>query len=316
MKTGRREAYFAMTAAVLGMALTPLDWVLSGVEKRRYAKASINRLPIVIVVGPPRSGTTLVAQVLIDHLPVSYINNLTSVFPRSPITANAILANLLPARKMDYKRYYGKSRQWTGVNDGLYLWDRWLGPCRAIVPDALTPNAAHDMPVFFGALEAFYGKPLVNKINRLNTCAHLVANVLDNVTFICLDRDPVYLAQSLLKARLEITGDLSAPYGVNHRSGLPFSGDCVDDVCEQVLFHRESANHQLALLGKERFWVISYESFCRQPHLLVKRVAKQVFKMPIQESQLRAKLKPFCVSNRRRIKPEWFEQLKRNFRHL
>lgn len=316
IKTGSREAYFAIAAAVIGVLLSPLDWMLSAIENRRYAKASGNQMPIVIVVGPPRSGTTLVAQVLIDHLPVSYINNLTSIFPRSPITANAILGRFLPNRAVGYQRFYGKSRQWSGVNDGLYIWDRWLGHCRTQVPIELAQTAAQDMAIFFGAFEAYYRKPLVNKVNRLNTCAGLISNILDNVTFICLDRDPVLLAQSLLRARQEITGDLSVPYGVDHRSGQEMSCDVVEDVCDQVIFHRQVACDQQKLIGKEKFWIVSYESFCDQPHVLVERVAREVLKTPIDTGQLRATLKPFKASKRCRIERELFDRFEQKLRHL
>ena len=58
-----------------------------------YAKARAPRHPIIIVVGPPRSGTTLVAQTLTHYLNLTYFNNVTSLFPRSPICGNRILRN-------------------------------------------------------------------------------------------------------------------------------------------------------------------------------------------------------------------------------
>ena len=45
--------------------------------------------------------------------------------------------------------------------------------------------------------------------------ATLVAEVLENAFFKCMVRDPLYLAQSLLGARLEMHADPLSPYGVD-----------------------------------------------------------------------------------------------------
>src|SRR5688572_28423014 len=78
LRTGDPAALFAMRSAILGVLAAPLDRVLEIAERRRYRIAPPPRLPQVIVCGAPRTGTTLAAQVLIDQLPVAYLNNLTS----------------------------------------------------------------------------------------------------------------------------------------------------------------------------------------------------------------------------------------------
>jgi hypothetical protein len=103
----------------------------------------------------------------------------------------------------------------------------------------------------------------VNKVNRLNTCADLVAEWLPNAWFICLRRDPLYLAQSLYVARDVIAGDFDTPYGTRHSGATP--GDPIEDVCRQVIYHEAEARRQQALLGPTRFSVVSYEEFCRRP---------------------------------------------------
>ena len=85
VRTGDPAARFTMLNAVAGVAATPLDMALAVVERRRYAAASSPRKPIVLVCGAPRTGTSLVTQTLIRHLPVHYFNNLTAVFSRSPV---------------------------------------------------------------------------------------------------------------------------------------------------------------------------------------------------------------------------------------
>jgi hypothetical protein len=87
LRTRRPEAIHALFATGLGPLLAPLDLALVARERERLARAAAPRLPIVFVMGPPRSGTTLLALSLIRALRVAYIPNLTALFPRAPIEA-------------------------------------------------------------------------------------------------------------------------------------------------------------------------------------------------------------------------------------
>jgi hypothetical protein len=291
-------ALFTMATVLLGIVCTPLDLLLQIREGRRYQNVSSPEFPLIFVVGPPRSGTTLVAQVLIAHLPVCYLNNLTAVFPRSPITANVLLGKFLGPPKIAYRSYYGKSLHLSGPNDALYIWDRWLGKDRTQVPTVLSDRAKEDMIRFFSAYQEACPKPFVNKVNRLVSCAHIVAEVLDKSYFICLKRDPVYLAQSLLRARLDIHGDVTMPYGVTARDLSASRKDYIQDVCDQVTFYEQKIAEQLQAIGPSRFWITSYEDFCKDPAALVKRVSEEILQHSVDPGRLQAELQAFKASNR------------------
>jgi Sulfotransferase family len=299
-----------MLLAGLGLALTPADLVLSVAERGRYRMGACPTRPLIFVCGPPRSGTTLLAQVLIRYLPVAYFNNLTSVFPRSPITANAILRRLIRSYPVKFSAYYGKSDHLSGPNDALYLWDRWCGTDRTRIPRAFDSQPRAEMRAFFAAVQDFYQLPLINKNNSLNTFASLVADILPTSQFICLDRDPVFLAQSLLIARKEIVGDLSTPYGIHHRAAGGASDDPIEDVCRQVVFHQAVACDQLARIGPERFHVISYESFCATPREVVRWVAEEILHDPRVAADELKQLQPFQVSRRVRLDERTLAQIR------
>ncbi len=306
LKTRDPAAQFAMLSVALGVAATPLDLLLQVAEGRLYARAPDACLPLVLVAGPPRSGTTIVAQTLIAHLDVAYFNNLTAVFPRAPIVANRIFGRFLrPATS--FHNYYGRTSGLSGVNDALHIWDRWLGPDRTRVPDEITDQQTLEMRRFFGALEASSHKPVVNKNNRLNTCAHLIAARLPQSHFLCLEREPVFLAQSLLQARHDIIGDSTVPYGVDSEGSR--LDDPVGDVCRQVRFHREMVLRQLEAIGRSRFWLVSYERFCEEPWRLVTAVGREVLRQPVDEKHLRESLSSFKISNRPRVSAEVFADL-------
>lgn len=264
------SARSALFMAGLGVAAVPFDWLLSFKERRSLRQVSAPTKPVVIVCGPPRSGTTLVAQYLINSLDVAYINNLTSVFPRSPVTVNRWWGKNSIRTGGSYRAFYGKSRGFSGANDGLYIWDRWLGSDRSAIPDSLMEKSEQDLPAFFSAMQSVYDRPLVTKINRLNVAAHLVSAVLPQAFFVFVERDPVWLAQSLIIARERIGGDPDVAYGTQHPSAI--RGDVVADVARQVEFHRAESVAVMAKLPPDRFLRLRYEDFCRSPADLLEKI--------------------------------------------
>lgn len=313
VKTGDPAAHFAMRSAAAGLATTPLDLLLRPFENRLLRNAPRRKHPIVFVCGAPRSGTTVVAQTLINHLPVAYFDNLTSVFPRSPLTATRLLRRKRrEATSIEYHSYYGKSTKWGGPNDALYLWDRWLGDDRAAIPTKFSERTARDMRRFFDAAEAVHGRALLNKCNNLNTFAHLVAEVLPEARFVCTTRDRRYLAQSLFKARTDIHGDPNVPYGLAEREAAGGAVDVYDDVCRQVLFHERTIERQRAMIGPKQFRIVPYEKFCAEPKRLVDLLRRDVFDLPPSDEHI----PPFEPANYRKIDAGDFDRLASRFDEL
>jgi len=316
LTSGSAEARFALIGALMGIIIVPVDFVLSVFEKRLYARYRTPRKPLVFVCGPPRSGTTLLSQALINNLPLQYFNNLTSWFPRAPLTAMHLFGHWLPRHEVNYTAFYGKTRYLSGPNDALYLWDRWVGKNRDTVPDRLLPDAEKYMPQLFAAAEDLLDSALINKNNRLNTYAHLAADALPTAFFICMRRNPLMLAQSLLIARKEIVGHVDLPYGIDS-DDRPRSatGDYLDDICQQVLYYERAAERQQQLIGKERFWIVDYEQFCHMPQQLVRQVAQSILNLSVPPDYF-SHLEPFHVSDKVRISEEEFNGLRRRLEQL
>ncbi len=296
----------ALFLAAGGVALSPLDYLLSRFERYDFAAREIQSPRLMLVCGPPRSGTTLVSQFLINHLEVSYINNLSSLFPRAPLLANRALCKWVKPKPASYSAYYGRSRHLSGTNDGLHIWDRWLGPDRSSTPRELAPGAVEDMPGFFSAWQTLYGIPTVNKVNRLFSCIDLVAPVLPDSYFVCLRRDPVMLAQSLLIARKEISGNLHQVYGLRHED--IDETDPVEDVCRQVIYYQNlTLSLQQGQYG-DRVTVLDYEQFCDNPQKLLTLLETNVG-YPLNRRDHTEIKHRFEVSRRRRVSEAEFEQL-------
>jgi hypothetical protein len=295
----------AMLFTAGGLLALPLDLALRRSEQRRYRDAAPPTRPIVLVCGAPRAGTTVLAQLLAAQLPVAYLRNLTQLFPRSPLTARAIFGRFLRSRPTTHS-FYGRTTGLSGMNDALQIWDRWLDPERRVPTDVLTPERRDGMIRFFGAFEAMTGMPALNKNNSLDVQAAPVGEALPTARFVCVTRDPIFLAQSLLVARSDILGDEQRAYGVDDPDA-PAGLDPIDDVCRQVRFHGREQQRQHQLLGPERFRFVAYEKLCVDPAAHIREIATAL-DLPLDEARL-AGVEPLGLRNRVRIPPADFKRI-------
>ena len=73
--------------------LTPLNFIANPIEKLWFTDEDIKYLdmfPPVFIIGSPRSGTTVLYQLLCKHLQFGYINNFVSNWPKAPLTATKL----------------------------------------------------------------------------------------------------------------------------------------------------------------------------------------------------------------------------------
>jgi len=313
---GKPAGRMAIVYSIMGLIMIPFDSVLQIAERKYYDHIGQSQLPQLFVCGAPRSGTTVVVQTLIKHLPVFYFNNLTSLFPRSPITANKLFGRMLPdnQQELPLESFYGRTTRLSCPNDALYIWDRWVGLDRKKIPTAFAPATQVELARFFSAIEAYSGKPLVAKNNNLNTYAHLVAPVLPHAYFICLDRDPLYLAQSLFLARKFINGDEHLPYGI--QGPVSKKDDPMEDICQQALFHQALNKRQQERIGADRFIILPYEDFCSRPAYWVAKVAEEILGQPLDRAKLEAQLPPLTVANKRKVDAATFQALAKTLDRL
>lgn len=263
-----------MATAAGGLLTSPVDWLLRPLEARLYRNAPEPQSPILIVVGPPRSGTTLVAQTLIRYLRCNYFNNLTSLFPGAPITANRLLPRQFQPEQVRPKSFYGRTARMFGHNDGLHLWDRWLGNDRTKPVVEISEEKKDQMRRFFGAFQAQFPGPLVIKNNNLNVCAGLIGQILPTARFVCLSRDHEDLTHSLLVARNTIHGDQRVPYGLGP-AGFEHLHP-LESIRTQISFLEQQSQRQQDTLGPGRFWHLPYEDFCIRPAHWVRTFAKRL----------------------------------------
>lgn len=275
LKSGDPAARRALLRAAARILATPVDVTLSVFEHRLIDRVGgVGEAPIVLIVGGPRAGTTLVFQVLARHLDVSSTTNVIDVFPRSPIVASRLFRALGQQDSVGaFSAFYGNTAPFRGPNDAFEIWNRWLGSDRYQASDELTPLAIADMRAFMSAWAAVAGRPLLNKNNRNTGVMGMLAEALPAAHFIVVERDPLYMAQSLLFAREVVQGDRGEGWGFGAHTER---SDAVVSVAEQVADVSSIVARETAKVGPERMTRVGYESFCADPGEVVAAIGDRL----------------------------------------
>jgi hypothetical protein len=319
LRSGDRAAYTALCLAGMELGLAPLDLALRSYEKRLHQRsAAYSDLPILLVVGAPRSGSTLVYQALVSGLDVSYFSNLGSLFPRAPIAASLLFGGAPRTRPKPFRSYYGNTAGLSGPSDAFSIWNRWLGATdRYHAPASIDEEQSRSMREFFDTWLSTFGRPLVNKNNRNTDCLALLAAALPNARFVVVRREPEYVAQSLVLAREQIQGSRFVGWGLLSQDSNPDAGreGYLDDVCRQVFAIEARLREGEAQVDARRFLNVAYESFCEDPVGAVRRISRTLLDGAVNETAL-AQIGPFKVANRERLDPEEMTRMRGSLREL
>jgi hypothetical protein len=313
LRSGDRSAYAALFREGLGKLATPLDLMLTPWERRRIATARPSDLPLILIVGSPRAGTTLVSQVLSRYLDVSTINNLSALFPRAPITAARCFAWMLADRAPRFTSFYGQTLRLADPNEGFHIWNRWLGSDRYRAARSLDSASQIEMVRFFDAWLTAAGKPLLSKHIRNTDAVTTLAETLPNSYFIGVTRKPRMVVQSLIRARQQIQGSKDLDWGLYSRADAA-NGDplgYVDDVCHQVIETRNQLRLAKVQVGTDRFHEIDYDAFCRDPCQAVDGVSSFVPKTRVHRQRLNDELRPFQPSNQSHLTADEMGRMER-----
>ncbi|GEM_PF-260378 len=219
------------------------------------------RHPVILIVGPPRSGSTFLLQRLAATGSFGYPSNLVSRFHSAPFVG-ALAHRLLLDPELDHRGEMSRglsgeiprqTEDTAGGPDGLSTLGKTTGPAnvnefwyawRAHLPSTASDDMTLDelnridhagLRAMAAGLEAGFERPVAMKALILSFHAELLAEMFPTAVFLRLDRDPAETVDSILAARRVHNEDPSAwwslrPRDIESLQRLP----PVDQVAHQV----------------------------------------------------------------------------------
>lgn len=273
LSSGNIIAYQTLAREIVRPLLSPVDRLLQSKESKLLADAKEIKLPMLFIVGSPRSGSTLLYLVLANALDVSWFPNISQMFTRSPITVAERFAR---TEKKPFKlaNFFGNTPGLSLPNDGFSIWNRWHGNNRYI--PRISAESIEPMRAFMSAWMARFEKPLLNKNNRNTLCIRQLSEVFPTAHFVVINRDTSDTARSLVRARQFVQGSKHRAWGLlSHSTHKDDELGYIDDVCDQISEIRDQMNAGISAIDPDRVTKVSYEDLCREPVRIVNLVGSR-----------------------------------------
>lgn len=260
---------------VWARALRGLNRGLAGLETRREegGEAPLPQKPI-FVVGAPRSGSTLLYQLLVVRFDVAYLSNLHCRFFGAPaLVERAFGKRLRPPE--DFSSRFGSTRGLAAPSECGPYWYRFFrkSPQHVSLTD-IEPDRLERLRESVRAFARAAGRPLVfkNLVNSVRLAP--LAAALPEALFVFVRRDETDTAASILAGRRSVNADESdwwsvEPPEIERLRSLPPR----EQVLEQVRAVESLVDQAREEIGRDRFLDVRYEDVCADTHRALESVA-------------------------------------------
>jgi hypothetical protein len=290
MNEEKRTKGFERNMSLEGL-LKDINSNLSIVEEKLIQDVKLD-MPIVFILGPARSGSTLMTQWLANSGVFSYPTNLLSRFYQAPIMGAKLQLLLADERynfrdelkdfssEIDFKSDNGKTKGALAPNEFWYFWRRFLpfGELDYLPTDELFAKVDTGlMKAEFAGMMNVFQKPMALKAMILNYNIDFLDKVFENAIFLHTKRDPLTNIESVLNARERQLGAIDKWYSFK----IPEYYDLIklspfEQVAGQVYHVNNAVEAGLAAVAEHKKITVNYEDFCQQPGLVFEELKQKL----------------------------------------
>lgn len=281
--------------------------------------------PVACVVGAPRSGTTVLLQLLASTGAFSYPSNLVARFAYAPYLGARIQQMLFDPgydsqgdfadirSTVNLTSDLGKSKGALSTNEFQHFFRCHIptyDPCY-LSPDQLKETNFEGISKGLASLEYAFELPFATKAVLLQFNIPAFAERLPQLFFIYQTREPLLIMQSLLLARKRYYGNCNTWWSVKPKEySLLKKMDVYYQIAGQVYFTEKAITSGLQAIPKERQMKVSYRDICKNPNLFLNMLAEAYKKLGCNLNIDSSSLPKLIYQDQTRLPTEDIESLK------
>lgn len=218
----------------------------------------------IFIIGAPRTGSTLLFQLLLYCYHFSYISNIASFFYSCPATVTLLTQRIFGKYgNEDLKSEYGYVSGLMAPSEAGPLMERWFGK------DLTRVNVSYGDIGFvrqsMSAISHIMVGPCLFKTMKLTLKIEDLAKIFPGALFANIKRQPIYAAQSIILTRRKLLNSDRAWWSYE----LPDKDELLKlEPFEQVAFQIKTIWDLIEAgkrkLGPSRFVELTYEDLCHR----------------------------------------------------
>lgn len=229
----------------------------------------------VFIVGPARSGTTLLFQALAHAAKVSYLPQALDYGYGASNLLFRVFGKRMARHAASFDSRYGRTSGLLGPSEAFGFWRHWFwkgreGDHRHEVP--LAPPQAAALRTATTEIASHQGRPLLVKCLYLSLSVPALANAFPDARFIYATRDAIATAESSLHARAN-AGHRHAWWSTRPPGYLEMmDSPRQDQVLWQLGSIANTISRDLSSLDSRRWARVRYEDLCLDPRAVLQGV--------------------------------------------
>lgn len=265
--------------------LRTMNNVLASLEQTLIDRHTTPQKQTYFIIGLPRSGTTLLSQLLIKHFNIGYVSNFIARFWECPALGATIQKQLFDGQPSltTLDSNFGMTDGNFGPHEFGFFWRRWFDYKEHDFCEK--GNDSKKMLAEIAALEHALEQPMLFK--NLAACgmhAHWLSRVLPKAKFILLRRNPQDTAQSILSARINYSGSEKdwfsiRPPGYAKIKRLPYD----EQIAQQILHTDLHLASQLSNIDCSRYLTVHYEDLLQDAGKVLNKISSFIDIEPINQ---------------------------------
>ena len=227
------------------------------------------KYPTIHVIGAPRSGTTLVTQILSSFLSIGYINNLIAAFWKAPLVGIQLSKKLLGTDYIsDFSSLFGRTKNIYEPHEFGYFWNAHLA-----YNDFQQKGSDHEKNIDWEKLRLIlinityaFEKPVLFKSFLAGFHAAHLYEVLPKTCFIYIRRNFINNALSIYNLRKKMLGDVNLWASIKPKQYNELKNENIyNQITGQVLYLEQEYLEQLKNVPADNKIIVNYEEVCKNP---------------------------------------------------
>lgn len=246
----------------LSYAALPVGRLYESVIAADFYESGQGQRGIVFIVGAPRTGSTLLYQILTNVIDVVYLSNFANLFYHSLLTGMILHQKVFGARPHNsFVSDNGRTRRWIDPSESGKFWYQWYPKDIPRLSENILAEVNFSRMVrTIRSIQCRLEKPLIFK-NQTNSqrVSHLARLFPDSI-FIHVTRDPFSVARSIIRQRRRFLGSADKWYSIKPEDYEEIRNlDYVEQVVKQIYGVDDMIRRAFANLETDRCLTIRYE---------------------------------------------------------
>jgi len=259
---------------------------LQPLEERLRSGMDGPKKPVLFVMGLPRSGTTLLTQMLIRHVQLGYVNNLIAKFWLAPGVGchlvRALNSKAAAPLNLVLESEVGFTAGYDGPHEFGYFWQHWLpfSDSHFLDADQQAQVDRKGLRAEVALMESAWELPMVFKnAAALPLQTLFLAELFPTAFFLYIRRDLKDVARSFWRHRERYQGSPDGWYFIKPSGWQAVQGAALPEkIAVQLEWTQRALQEQFQILPAERQIVLSYENLCVDPESSLRRIKEALSK--------------------------------------